>query len=200
MGVTNNFYLLSKSRTRKKDIEKIKVSVEELSKGWHRRIIEQVERRESLMTWNLSELKSFLTIGFNEINWFIGDEDYFFYENEDDKIEIIEWGEEELKQCAICPQCKFNLYNKVIEILIKKFKNRPKLNQNNFPFECQEGLQCSNCGLIINVDKLTGRKIIGNFRIELHNFLFDYLNGGEIVSYFDSDEKDDFYIEQYMYP
>jgi len=78
MGVTNNFYLLSKSRTRKKDIEKIKVSVEELSKGWHRRIIEQVERRESLMTWNLSELKSFLTIGFNEINWFIGDEDYFF--------------------------------------------------------------------------------------------------------------------------
>jgi len=54
--------------------------------------------------------------------------------------------------------------------------------------------------LIINVDKLTGRKIIGNFRIELPNFLFDYLNGGEIVSYFDSDEKDDFYIEQYMYP
>jgi len=103
MGVTNNFYLLSKSRTRKKDIEKIKVSVEELSKGWHRRIIEQVERRKSLMTWNLSELKSFLTIGFNEINWFIGDEDYFFYENEDDKIKIIEWGEEELKQCAICP-------------------------------------------------------------------------------------------------
>lgn len=150
--------------------------------------------------FSLHELKNSLAIEFYEINWFIGDEDYYFFEDEDDKIEIIEWGDTELKQYAICPHCNFNLYDKVIEILIRKFKNRPQLNQINFPFESKEGLQCSNCGLIINVDKLTGRKIIGNFRIELPNILFDYLNGGEIISYFHSDKKNDFYIEHYMYP
>lgn len=193
-------YILSESQIRKKDIEKIEVGLEKLSEEWHRIIIEQFERQETLLVWSLSELKSLLTIEFYEINWFIGDECYYFYEDKDGKIELIEWGKEELKQCAICPYCNFSLYDKVIEILIKKFKNKSTLNQINFPFKYQEGIQCSNCGLIISTNELTGRKIIGHFRIELPNFLFDYLNGSEILSYFNSDEKNDFYIEHYMYP
>lgn len=199
MGVTNNLYLLSESKVREKDIEKIKISVQKLSKEWHRRITKKIKDKETLQMFNLHELKSSLTIEFYEINWFIGDEDYYFYE-EDGKIELIEWGEGELKQYAVCPHCNFNLYNKVVEILIKKFKNKPTLNQTNLSFEYQQGVQCSNCGLIINVNELTGRKIIGNFRIELSNFLFDYFKGGEIINYFNSNEKNDFYIEQYMYP
>jgi|GEM_PF-1165320 len=200
MGVTNNLYLLSEFRIRKKDIGKIEISVEELSKECHRRMSEESKHKKIPLIWSLDDLKRLLTIEFYEINWFIGDEDYYFYENEDGKIELIKWGEIELKHHATCPHCNFNLYDKVIEVLIKKFKNRPRLNQINFPFESKEGLQCSNCGLIISVDKLTGRKIIGNFRIELPNFLFDYLNAGEILSYFDALEKDVFYIEHYMYP
>jgi len=201
MGVTNNFYLLSKSRIKKKDIEKIEIKIVEISKKLFRRIANKNDELKNNNLWTLEEIKDSLKIEFQENSWFIGDKDYFFFIDENDEIIISEFTKDEIAEYAICPSCDFNLYQKVLKSLVKKFKNQKGRYQTNSLFnENQEGIQCSNCGLIIEKDKLTGRKIIGNFRIELPRIIFEYFSWKEITEYFNSDDKSDFYIEHYQYP
>lgn len=201
MGVTNNLYLLSKSSIKKDDVEKIEVKLEEVSKKLHQRIVEKSNDKNNLDGWKLEEVKGFFKIEFRANNWFIGDEDFFFYEDENGKIEIGEFAKDELEYNAICPMCNFNLYDKVLKIVVEKYKNQQDHTQVNLLFnENQEGVQCLGCNMIIDKDKLTGRKIIGNFRIGLPHLLFEYLSWKEIVEFFNINGKNDFYIEHYEYP
>ena len=196
MGVTNNSYLLSKSSIKKDDIENIEKQIEEISKELHQRIIEE----NNLYGWELEELKGLFKIEFKKNNWFIGDEDFFFYEDENGEIELGEYAKDHLEYHAICPNCEFNLYDKILRIIFEKYKNQQDYTHVNFLFnENQEGVQCPSCNLILDKDELSGKKIIGNFRILLPHQLFDYLSYEEIIGFFNTNEGNDFYIEHYQY-
>lgn len=201
MGVTNKLYLLSKYRIERADLGKIQIGIDSIARGLHRKIVKKIGVKDLLNSWTLEELKNLFKIEFEENDWFVGDEEYFFSEENGDKIEVGEFAKEELAFSAYCPNCKFNLYDKVLRIAIEKFKKKPDGNQTRLKLiENQEGIQCPSCGVIAESNELTGRKIIGNFRIELPHLLLEHFTWKEIIGYFNSDKEHNFYIEHYQYP
>lgn len=201
MGVTNNIYLLSQSKIKKEDIERLETKVEGISKKLHQRIVEKNNNKAVSDIYELDEIKNLFEIEFDENDWFIGDEDFYFYEDKNGEFGIGEFAKDELEYNALCPECDYNLYDKMLKIITEIFLLKRPENQIRIPInEIEEGVRCPNCNLIIEKDILTGRKIIGNFRIELPHLLFEYMCWEEIVDYFNSNEKKGFYTEHYQYP
>lgn len=196
MGVINNLYLISKSAVEKSNLENIETKLRALSLELYRKIVEEGKPDG----WQAEEINSLSRVEFQKNSGFISDEDFYFYENESGKTEIGEFAENELRYYAICPICNFNLYNKIVKFITEKFEKQQDDAQLRFPFNANtEGLQCSNCSSIIEINKLTGRKIIGSFRVKLHHLIFQYFSINEITDFFNVNGKDDFYIEHYQY-
>lgn len=195
MSVTKNYYLLSQSRVQEEEVEKIEMIVKDLSKELYRRI-----NKEAIQLWTLAEVHNLFQIEYEEKDWFIGDEDYFFYEEEDGTIAVNVFGKDELVEGTICPSCQFSLYKKLLPILIDKLKCSQNTHQLELPLiAIQEGLQCPNCGVIIETNNLTERKLLGNFRIKLPLLLFEKMYWNEIIGYFYREDEEKFFIDYYQF-
>ncbi|MEM8524933.1 MAG: hypothetical protein AAGG68_09830 [Bacteroidota bacterium] len=198
MSVTNNLYILSTSNITKTDFLEIKVVVEELK----HKILKSI-KTENREWYGEKWLQGLIEIEYRELIWFLGDMDYFFYsshlEDLNEKSSLSDYAKEDL-QHSYCPNCEFNLSEKLEQLIVQYALKGKNYNQLTLDFETLEnGISCPKCKTIVNPNEITERQLFGKLRISLSEVLFDYISSKEILTYLNSDNQNRFYLEQYIY-
>ena len=199
MSVNSNLFLQHDGIVSSKDFFKIQKSIDNLITDLISKAIKLYPNDRNVLQQALIDLPNSISAEYSRYYIFVGDKDYIYHKDADSEVVFTDYFDDMMSENkGLCRTCGFSM-NTIIRMILHRVILQNIYDAQLQLFELDDPIiRCKICGSSHLFNEFFPVKLIGNFKMCLPPFLFDYYDVNQILEFF-GNQRENLHTEYYQY-